>query len=293
MTAIRAAGDKPNLRKQVTGPSPGDLLIQRSRTTLELIANNKAVSLLIYIGFVFLKTLAVSAWRLPTALGVLHVSSLPAVFAGATLSALPTVVVVILSVIIFMLFAGHWRDDWSKPTRPPTSRYLNFRRTIWCNRSFVWIVAGLLIAVLILSPWKLAAIALGAALLLGIAAHPLRSRAERKGIRALLTAVFTALLVVLLVLSYNQFVAAVWIPHEDLLLTNGSHEVGYVLSDDNGEVTLLQSHTRLLKIVSDVEITQRSVCTLQPRSWYKSIPTSNSVILNIFGRPGIPVCTRR
>jgi hypothetical protein len=277
--------------RDTTVTTPGDALFTAARRLLDLITGNKALSLLIYVGFVFLKVLAVSAWRLPTALGVLNVSSLPAVFAGATLSALPTIFVAALSIILYAWIAGYWRGRWGAPTTrssTPTGRVRDWARF---NGSFVWTIVSLLVAVLILAPWQFAVVGVAVAAAFGLFAGAWTRLTGRPGIRQVLLVVVLA---VLAALSYSQFVSAVWIPHEDLLTQDGTHRVGYVLGDDDGQTTLLQSHTRLLVIVPDTQVTHRQVCAIKGgyHSTGTSVATTDSVLLLILGRDAVPECSQ-
>ena len=70
--------------------------------------------------------------------------------------------------------------------------------------------------------------------------------------------------------------------------------VNNVLGDNDGQTTLLQSHARLLVIVPDAQITHRQVCAIKG-GYHRtgtSVATTESVLLLMLGRAGLPECAQ-
>ncbi len=75
-----------------------------------------------------------------------------------------------------------------------------------------------------------------------------------------------------------------WLPIEDLQLTNGGHVVGYVLAQDNGWTSVLVEDSRIVIRFQTSELDARTVCS-----------TGESVPLTIFQLirppPTLPLCS--
>lgn len=286
-------------------PAPGAGLAGALQGLLNLIGSNKGVSLLLYAGFVFVKVLAVSRFTVTTALAVLNLSSLPGVVAGATLSAIPMVALLLLASILFLWTSGYWRERWSPPgERASGSGSAGWRQRIarlWrCARRSQRLLWSLLIVTLLavaLPPWVVSVAAVVCGVLPGLmvrvrAGEPRYEPVVRQSTLAKVRGVAScgsgqvagsrsrrpaatrrpvlgcarwiggvAGLLVLLVLGYTQLVSSVWIPHETLTSPDGQVlDVGYVINDDNGVVTVLESHRRTLAIYRASQVGDRSVC---------------------------------
>ena len=226
-------------RRQVADRSHG-LLVQ-----LLQVFSQARISLLLF-GFLILKVLLVAKGDLVTALGVINVSGVVTVVVGAALSALPIVAAILLGFGTYVVASG--------TTRPAG----------WTTARTSGSFAVVAIAAMILSPWHLAAAVIGVSLVGGLIDRFRRNRKRRavtrwhgqdQGERSrLLHRGFVLATVTVFFLSLNSLFYAMWLPHEVLHLQSGSPQVGYVLSDSNGWVTVLTSHDRKVKEYRAIDV---------------------------------------
>jgi hypothetical protein len=261
-------------------PAPGAGLADAGRELMTVINDNKVASLLLYAGFVFVKVLAVSRWTVATALGVLNVSSLPAVVAGATLSALPMIALVLLASIVFLWSSGYWSQRWAVPgeAQPAPGRRVGWR--MWLGRmpararrskQMLWCLAIVATLSLLIPPWALTLVAVASGLALGFGVRMVRhvrAKSAPEGSPSQLPfadrqvlAGFLVLTVVLSILGYSRVASAMWIPHETLVAPDGHVVViGYVISDNGSVITVLQSHKRSISFYRSDQVGSRFIC---------------------------------
>ena len=64
--------------------------------------------------------------------------------------------------------------------------------------------------------------------------------------------------------GYAQLISSVWLPHEQLKRSKDDIlDVGYVLSDNNNTITLLQTGSRNIELYRDSMVESRDVCVVR------------------------------
>lgn len=86
--------------------------------------------------------------------------------------------------------------------------------------------------------------------------------------------------VVAVLVSSLLDVSEVWLPPEDVLLTDGRRVTGYVLSVEPEWTTLLREDDRAILLVKTKEVEERSVCNVE------RVPTTRSIGQIILGERG-------
>jgi hypothetical protein len=139
----------------------------------------------LYIGFVFFKVLAVTLWTMPSALAIMRLTPLLAIVAGATLSALPTIALILFVCLSYVWISGYWRERWDPTPRVRSNQTeTRSRARRWRHSVRTWIgtrgsmlsclfVLGLVAVAL--APAGLVLLGAGSAIVVGIGAR----RADR------------------------------------------------------------------------------------------------------------------
>jgi hypothetical protein len=203
-------------------------------------------------GFVVIKVIWIARGDIPTALGVFNSAGLPTVIAGGLLSALPLISAAALGLAVFeivknLLLAGKFPRDIR----------------VWSGFSAA-AVAGF-----VLTPWAVMASGAFLGLISGVAAWAAsktrKSTNDRRKWIGVIGRVGTWGVVGILsfILVLNPLLYAVWLPHETLNLvnSNSSSMVGYVLSDSNGWISLLKSGERRIHRFRMEDVTARTLCS--------------------------------
>jgi hypothetical protein len=247
------AGKKARTRKHwraALRPIPG---------VLDWYKVNAFAGILLAAGFVVLKCYVVSRGDVTTALGILQYVGPATVVTASLLSSLSILAAAMLAAAVSQL-------TWSlvpkvvtaeriKPPDPP---------------AFTWHLSAAPLGAFVLaagfSPWDYLPVAAVIGLVIGVA--------RAVGTPTLRTVVYwLAALVALPFAMVNLY--AVWLPHETVTFTPGTlprgatQELGYVLSEDNGWITMLvtdhvQKHTIIR--VPDAKVTTQVVCEREPSS---------------------------
>jgi len=247
------AGKKARTRKHwraALRPIPG---------VLDWYRVNAFAGILLAAGFVVLKCYVVARGDITTALGILQYVGPATVVTASLLSSLSILAAAMLAAAVSQL-------TWSlvpkvvtaeriKPPDPP---------------AFTWHLAAALLGAFVLaagfSPWTYLPAAAVIGLVIGVA--------RAVGTPTRRTVVYwLAALVALPFATVNLY--AVWLPHEIVTFTPGTlprgatQELGYVLSEDNGWITMLvtdhvQKHTIIR--VPDAKVTTQVVCEREPNS---------------------------
>ena len=248
------------------------------------IGNQPVFITALLFGFVVIKVVWIARGDIPTALGVFNSAGLATVIAGGLLSAFPVVSAVALGLAAFKLVSSQ-----------PFSKAFPFVRL---SDMPVWLT-GLAAAVgcFFLTPWPImafgaiiGAVAGGAVLLaskMGVKAK------SRRGIAGIL-----ALSIASLILVLNPLLYAVWLPHETLTLTKQSQQsmTGYVLSDSNGWVSLLQTGVRRIYWFPSQDVLARNLCRARSFSmlgapgWYSNPSPLWNIVAPEESRPRPPSC---
>jgi hypothetical protein len=247
------AGKKAQTHKQwrdALRPLPG---------VLDWYKVNAFAGILLAAGFVILKCYVVARGDITTALGILQYVGLGTVVTASLLSSLPILTAAMLASAVSQMTSSLVPKVVSgsgieKP-KPP---------------SFSWRLAAAMLGAFVLaavfSPWTYLTTAVVIGLVIGVT--------RALGVAKLRTAVYwLAVLAALPFVTVN--LSAVWLPHEIVtfrpgtLLHGGTQEVGYVLSEDNGWITMLitghvYEHTIIR--VPDATVKMQIVCEREPIS---------------------------
>jgi beta-phosphoglucomutase-like phosphatase (HAD superfamily) len=246
--AMVEAGGKARTRKQwrdALRPLPG---------VVDWYKVNAFAGILLAAGFVVLKCYVIARGDLTTALGILQYVGLATVVTASLLSSLPILTAAMLASAISQMTSSLLPEVVSasrikKPKPPPFTWRL------------VAAMLGALVLAAVFSPWTY----LLAAALVGVGIGVTRAL----GAPSRRTAVgWLAALVALPFVIVN--LSAVWLPHEIVTFRPSTHllpQVGYVLSEDNGWITILitgRLHEHTIIRVLDATVKTQTVCEREP-----------------------------
>jgi hypothetical protein len=242
-----AAGELGEVVKQIQAASPVAAARpwrQALRPLPEIVDWYKAnpfAGTLLAAGFVVLKCYVVARGDLATALGILQYTGVGAVVAASALSSLPILTAAALAYAVFHVAS---RRPW---------------------RQLLWVMAGAFVLTAVFAPWTYLALAV----LIGVAAAVIRRLPARKLATRLLTVLVAGVGVVAVIVGLYT----VWVPHEIVTFRPGTLprgkmvEVGYVLSEDNGWITMLTTglgeEHRIIR-VRDAAVKKQAVCERRP-----------------------------
>ena len=202
--------------------------------------------------YVIIKVIWIARGDIPTALGVFNSAGLATVIVGGLLSALPVISATALGWAMFQI-SRSWLLERSFPRN--TSSWI------------VLSVAG--VACFFLTPWPVMASGAFLGLACGIPAGWAASKAEKPATRRRklvgrigMIGGLTVVGIASFYLVLNPLLYAVWLPHETLKLTkpNPQPMVGYVLSDGNGWVSVLQTRVRRIYRFPSQDVLTRDLC---------------------------------
>jgi hypothetical protein len=244
--------------------------------------------------FVVIKVIWIARGDIPTALGVFNSAGLATVIAGGLLSALPLISAAALGLAMFEIIKS-WLLAYRAGSQP-AGRRGRIRRALGAFPRDILPWAGFsaaAVACFVLAPWPVMASGAFIGFISGIAAALAASKTKKSTKRSKWIRVITrvgtwgivGVLSFLLVL--NPLLYAVWLPHETLTLPNSrAHSmVGYVLSDNNGWISLLRTGERRIYRFRMEDVTARTLCSARSfsmpfaPSWFNSPrPLLNLVI---------------
>ncbi len=246
--SMAEAREKARTRKQwrdALRPLPG---------VLDWYKVNAFAGILLAAGFVVLKCYVIARGDLTTALGILQYVGLATVVTASLLSSLPILTAAMLASAVSQMTSSLvpevFRASRIKKPKPP---------------AFTWRLAAAMLGAFVLaavfSPWTY----LAAAALVGLGIGVTRAL----GAPSLRTVVgWLAALVALPFVIVN--LSAVWLPHEIVTFRPSTHlsqQVGYVLSEDNGWITILitgRLHEHTIIRVLDATVKTQTVCEREP-----------------------------
>jgi hypothetical protein len=223
-----------------------------SKSTLEpilravsRIVKQPALTTAILFAFLVAKVMYVARGDITTALGVYDSAGLTTVIVGGLLSSMPLVAAGVLGIAIFELI-------------------IQVQRWVF---GLALLAAG---ACFFLASWEITGITVILGVLAGlIAGGASKISSSRKFSRILRRVINVGAPLIFISLSFILIVQpimyAVWLPHEQLMLKEGhtSPEVGYVLDNSNGWVSLLRTGSRrIVRIPSDL-VMRRSLCHVE------------------------------
>jgi hypothetical protein len=202
--------------------------------------------------YVIIKVVWIARGDIPTALGVFNSAGLATVIVGGLLSALPVISATALGWTVFQI-SRSWLLERSFP-RDTSS----------------WIVLSVaVVTCFFLTPWPVMASGAFLGLACGIATGWVASKAEKPATnrrrwvgRIGRIGGLTVVGIASFYLVLNPLLYAVWLPHETLKLTkpNPQPMVGYVLSYDNGWVSVLQTGVRRIYWFPSQDVLARDLC---------------------------------
>ena len=232
------AGEKACKRKQWRDA------LQPLPRILDWYKVNAFADILLAAGFVVLKCYTIARGDLTTALGILQYAGLATVVIAGLLSSLPILTAAMLAYAVVQMIGS-----------------LSARRR---RRQSAVVMLGAFVLAAVYTPWTY----LLFAALIGLVIGLIRTRVARKWMRVVYVLVALCTLPAVIV-----NLSAVWLPHEMVtfrpgtLPHGGTQEIGYVLSEDNGWLTMLitgqgQEHTIIR--VPDATVKTQTVCERQP-----------------------------
>jgi hypothetical protein len=269
--------------------------ITEARVLWAKIGNQPAFITAVLFGFVVIKVVWIARGDIPTALGVFNSAGLATVIAGGLLSAFPLISAAVLGLAVFKLVR-------SQPFRKAFPFVKLPDKSIW--------VTGLAAAVgcFFLTPWPVMASgaiigAVAGGVVLVASKMELKPKSRHRGIfgiLALSARIFgiLALLAMSFILVLNPLLYAVWLPHETLTLTKQSQQsmTGYVLSDSNGWVSLLETGVRRIYWFPSQDVLARNLCQARSFSmlgapgWYDNPSSLWNIAFPKESRPHPPSC---
>jgi lactoylglutathione lyase len=217
--------------------------LQEIRGLRGLIRKEPALITALLFSFVVIKVIWIARGDIPTALGVFDSTGLATVIAGGLLSAFPLISVLALGIATFEI-----------------GRSLRAGCAFPRDKFVVVIGSAATVGCFFLTPWPIMLLGAGLGLLIGLLSWAKRSAG--KVTLAIQTAFVVLLLSASFVLVLNPLLYAVWLPHEVLTLAkpDGQSEVGYVLSDSNGWVSLLRTGERRIYRFRSEDVKARALC---------------------------------
>lgn len=234
-------------------------------------AGHKVAGTLLLAAFLVSKGWVASKGDLPTALAILDTTGIATVVTGALLTSLSLFVAILLSISVVRMileFPRHQRD-------------LNKRRHLvrlpLAYRS-LWLTMGTILIACLSVPTMLLLGSLVSGGLLGFLVSSRRhfrdgSRlVRRRLIRWWIAIAWLTGAMLVPVCTYATFdlLYSIWLPHEviSFLSPNRPSEVGYVLDDSNGWMTILRSGEHRILRVRDESVSQRKLCEAGPPRLY-------------------------
>jgi hypothetical protein len=255
------AGKKAHAHKQwrdALRPLPG---------VLDWYKVNAFAGILLAAGFVILKCYVIARGDITTALGILQYVGLATVVTASLLSSLPILTAAMLASAI---------SQMTSSLVPKVFRAWH----IWEPKppAYTWRLAAAMLGAFVLaaafSPWTYLTTAAGIGLVIGVT----RALRAPKLLRIVIYSV--AVLLALPFVTVN--LSAVWLPHEIVtfrpgtLPSGGTREIGYVLSEDNGWITILITanvHEHTIIRFPDATVKTQTVCEREPTSNIFDTPT--------------------
>jgi hypothetical protein len=246
--AIVESGEKARTRKQwrdALRPLPG---------VVDWYKVNAFAGILLAAGFVVLKCYVIARGDLTTALGILQYVGLATVVTASLLSSLPILAAAMLASALSQMTSSLVPEVVSasriKKPKPPVFTWRLVAATV-----------GAFVLAAVFSPWTY----LPTAAIIGLVIGVTRAR----GAPSLRTVVgWLAALIALPFVIVN--LNAVWLPHEIVTFKPSTHlsrEVGYVLSEDDGWITILitgRLHEHTIIRVLDAAVKTQTVCEREP-----------------------------
>jgi hypothetical protein len=202
---------------------------------------NAFAGILLAAGFVVLKGYVIARGDLATALGILQYAGLTTVVTASLLSSLPILAAAMLAYTVFEMTGSH--------------------ATAGRTRQLGLVMLGAFVLAAMFTPWTYLVLAVGIGLVIAL----LKTRPVPKPAAWLLSVLVTVLAAVAVILNLYT----VWVPHEIVHFPpstlKSEPQVGYVLSEDNGWITMLTSGPHQIVRYPDAKVVTQMVCERHPR----------------------------
>jgi hypothetical protein len=208
---------------------------------------NAVAGTLLAAGFVVLKSYVIARGDLATALGILQYAGLATVVIAGLLSSLPILTAAMLAFTVMQM---------TGPRGAPGRR-----------RRLAVVMLSAFVLSAVFAPWTYLAVAVGIGLVIGGVRTRTRGAPKPKWGAVLVYVVVAVVAVAAVIVNLSS----VWVPHEivtfrpGILPDRGTVEVGYVLSEGNGWITMLSTgrkeHT-IIRFPDDA--VKQVVCERQP-----------------------------
>jgi hypothetical protein len=202
---------------------------------------NAFAGILLAAGFVVLKGYVIARGDLATALGILQYAGLTTVVTAGLLSSLPILAAAMLAYTIIEMTGAHASpgDTWRLYS----------------------VAFGTFVLAAFFTPWTYLVLAV----IIGLVIAWLKTGRVRKPAFWSLSVLVTGLAVVAVILNLYT----VWVPHEIVYFRPNTlktePQVGYVLSEDNGWITMLTSGPHQIVRYPDAKVITQMVCERAPR----------------------------
>jgi len=201
---------------------------------------NAFAGILLAAGFVVLKGYVIARGDLATALGILQYAGLTTVVTAGLLSSLPILAAAMLAYTIIEMTGAH-----AAPGRT------------W---QLGWVTLGAFVLAAMFTPWTYLVLAVS----IGLVIAWLKTGRVPKPAAWPLSALVVGLAVVAVI--FNLY--TVWVPHEIVYFPPGTlktePQVGYVLSEDNGWITMLTSGPHQIVRYPDAKVITQMLCEKHP-----------------------------
>jgi hypothetical protein len=247
--------------------------------------DNAVAGILLAAGFVVFKGYVLARGDVATALGILQYAGLATVVTAGLLSSLPILTAAMLAYTVSRVLTwilGKSRSHESKPA---------------FTRPLLVVTLGAFVLAALFAPWTYLALAC----VIGLAIALMRTLRARERAARLVAGLVRALLASAAVLAVIFSLYAVWVPHEVVYFRPGTlpqntaprtEQVGYVLSEGNGWITILTSGAHRIVHYPDARVTAQMVCeksselTDAPTLW-DTVTGLNSVVKSVL-HPAAP-----
>jgi WD40 repeat protein len=231
---------------------------------------NAAAGTLFLGVFLVVKGYVIAKGDLTTALGILQSAGLASVVIAGLLSGLPILAAAMLAFTVYRVILPV-RLDGKPPEGTRRGLHLPAFQLI-----VVTVAAALLSAVF--TPWTFTAGAVAIGLVAGAGRQLLDGpMVARRGTRKWSFRLVVAAMVAITVGAVVAVLYTVWVPHEIVAFTPGpghqppAQEIGYVLSEDNGRITILTSGPHQIVRFSDSAAKSFMVCERVPRGGWSDV----------------------
>ncbi len=243
-------------------------------------ARNKVVGTLLLAAFLVAKGWVTARGDVSTALGILDTAGIPTIVIGGLLSGFPVLAAVMLGFAIFRIFAESpsATDPTRRPRLPAVERDVGLGSRLVRTYPAVVLASVMAVVACLTTPTLVIAVAAVFGGLIGGLALTSRRLPRKPSRRSrwkhpwwwYVWAWSTGVIVVpIVVYSLVTLLYGVWLPHEVVTFSQAGDrpEVGYVLQDSDGWMTILRTGEHRIVRYRDPEVIQRKLCERGAGGW--------------------------